>query len=89
MITITGPELPTFTPPESSPSGQFWGIYALIGGVRVKENYRCARVLSAYINTIGLVAFIRYNSSAYYNAVNNSSNSVLCGKVNHQIEVTL
>jgi len=26
----------TFTPPESSPSGQFWGIYALIGGVRVK-----------------------------------------------------
>jgi len=21
-------------PPESSPSGQFWGIYALIGGVR-------------------------------------------------------
>jgi len=25
----------TFTPPESSPSGQFWSIYALIGGVRV------------------------------------------------------
>jgi len=25
----------TFTPPESSPSSQFWGIYALIGGVRV------------------------------------------------------
>jgi len=28
----------TFTPPESSPSSQFWGIYALIGGVRVKQN---------------------------------------------------
>ena len=26
----------TFTPPESFPSSQFWGIYALIGGVRVK-----------------------------------------------------
>jgi len=26
----------TFTPPESAPSGQFWLIYALIGGVRVK-----------------------------------------------------
>jgi len=26
----------TFTPPESAPSGQFWCIYALIGGVRVK-----------------------------------------------------
>jgi len=26
----------TFTPPESAPRGQFWGIYALIGGVRVK-----------------------------------------------------
>jgi len=25
----------TFTPPESAPSGQFWGINALIGGVRV------------------------------------------------------
>jgi len=25
----------TITPPESFPSGQFWGIYALIGGVRV------------------------------------------------------
>src|SRR6218665_3406276 len=25
----------TFTPPESVPSGQFWCIYALIGGVRV------------------------------------------------------
>src|SRR6218665_2484144 len=25
------------TPPESAPSGQFWGIYALIGGVRVKQ----------------------------------------------------
>src|SRR6218665_1236322 len=25
----------TFTPSESAPSGQFWGIYALIGGVRV------------------------------------------------------
>jgi len=25
----------TLTPPESFPSGQFWGIYALIGGVRV------------------------------------------------------
>jgi len=31
----------TFTPPESAPSGQFWGIYALIGGVRVKAwNYK-------------------------------------------------
>ena len=28
----------TFTPPESFPSGQFWGIYALIGGVRVKAH---------------------------------------------------
>jgi len=28
----------TFTPPESFPSGQFWGIYALIWGVRVKQN---------------------------------------------------
>ena len=27
----------TFTPPESTPSGQFWCIYALIGEVRVKE----------------------------------------------------
>jgi len=27
----------TFTPPEYAPSGQFWGIYALIGGVRVKR----------------------------------------------------
>ena len=27
----------TFTPPESAPSGQFWCIYALIGGVRVKH----------------------------------------------------
>ena len=27
----------TFTPPESAPSGQFWGIYALIGGVRVNK----------------------------------------------------
>jgi len=26
----------TCTPPESAPSGQFWGISALIGGVRVK-----------------------------------------------------
>ena len=26
----------TFTPPGSFPSSQFWGIYALIGGVRVK-----------------------------------------------------
>ena len=26
----------TFTPPESFPSSQFWGIYALIEGVRVK-----------------------------------------------------
>jgi len=26
----------TFTPPESAPSGQFWCIYTLIGGVRVK-----------------------------------------------------
>ena len=25
----------TFTPPDSFPSSQFWGIYALIGGVRV------------------------------------------------------
>ena len=25
----------TFTPPESFTSGQFWGIYALIGGVTV------------------------------------------------------
>src|SRR6218665_1562742 len=25
----------TFTPPEYAPSGQFWLIYALIGGVRV------------------------------------------------------
>ena len=29
----------TFTPPESAPSDQFWGIYALIGGVRVKGVY--------------------------------------------------
>jgi len=29
----------TFTPPESFPSGQFWGIYASIGGVRVKIHY--------------------------------------------------
>ena len=29
----------TFTTPESFPSGQFWGIYALIGGVRVKYAY--------------------------------------------------
>src|SRR6218665_2972796 len=28
----------TFTPPESSPSGQFWGIYALIGGVGLRIN---------------------------------------------------
>ena len=28
----------TFTPPESSPSDQFWGIYALIGGVRVNDS---------------------------------------------------
>ena len=28
----------TFTPPESSPSSQFWGIYALIGGVRDNNN---------------------------------------------------
>ena len=27
----------TFTPPQSFPSGQFWGIYALIWGVRVKD----------------------------------------------------
>src|SRR6218665_1896524 len=27
----------TFTPPESAPSGQFWGIYALIGGVKVNH----------------------------------------------------
>ena len=26
----------TFTPPVSFPSGQFWGIYTLIGGLRVK-----------------------------------------------------
>jgi len=26
----------TYTSPESFPCGQFWGIYALIGGVRVK-----------------------------------------------------
>ena len=30
----------TLTPPESSPSDQFWGIYALIGGVRVKSTSR-------------------------------------------------
>jgi len=29
----------TFTPPESAPSGQFWGIYALIGGVRAKVSH--------------------------------------------------
>ena len=30
----------TFTPPESTPSGQFWCIYALIGGVRVKQTHK-------------------------------------------------
>ena len=29
-------EILTFTPPESAPSSQFWGIYAVIEGVRVK-----------------------------------------------------
>ena len=34
----------TFTPPESAPSGQFWGIYALIGGVRARLSHseRCS-----------------------------------------------
>jgi len=31
----------TFTTPESSPSGQFWGIYALLGGVRVNYQTYC------------------------------------------------
>ena len=31
LSTFIGP----FTPPESAPSGPFWGICALIGGVRV------------------------------------------------------
>jgi len=29
----------TFTPPESAPSGQFWGSYALIGGVWVNSRH--------------------------------------------------
>ena len=28
----------TFTPPEYAPTGQFWLIYALIGGVRVNSS---------------------------------------------------
>jgi len=28
----------TFTPSESAPSGQFWGIYALIRGVRIVKS---------------------------------------------------
>ena len=42
----------TFTPPESAPSGQFWGIYALTGGVRVNEFsiglYRITRAIVYY-----------------------------------------
>jgi len=32
----------TFTAPEFSPSGKFWGIYALIRGVRVNVNIKLA-----------------------------------------------
>src|SRR6218665_1727838 len=46
----------TFTPPESAPSGQFWGIYALIEGVRVKNrslsSHECGHNYSEYANDL-------------------------------------
>src|SRR6218665_749812 len=40
----------TFTPPESAPSGQFWGIYALIGGVRVNGHLSlCSASAGKYV----------------------------------------
>ena len=40
----SGKKVLTFTPPESAPSGQFWCIYALIGGVRVKPNLETKKI---------------------------------------------
>jgi len=71
----------TFAPPESSPSGQFWGIYALIGGVRVKKprlfrfidfqvrifTFSC-QTLQIYLHQLELLLFRNVqNSSALVN----------------------
>jgi len=52
----------TFTPPESALSGQFWGIYALLAGVRVKSQEWCIVDHKRRLeNKALLVSYILYN----------------------------
>ena len=45
-----------FTPPESSPSGQFWGIYTFIGGVRVNKLNKHPFILCLTLSVIHMTA---------------------------------
>ena len=74
----------TFTPPESAPSGQFWGIYALIGWVRVNKRITINKQ-ALHFNLLihcSLSKFIWWNSDAWLQFRFNWRRHVHYGKEN-------
>src|SRR6218665_388881 len=53
MWRLAIPRLLTFTPPESVPSGQLWCMYALIGEVRVNNNFTFVAIFNSGASILG------------------------------------